>query len=83
MLSIGEFAHLGRVSPRTLRHYDDVGVLSPAHVDPVTGYRWYELRQLARLRRIAGLSRELYLHVDLDVPANRVTELQIPVERAS
>ena len=39
MLSIGEFAQLGQVSPRTLRHYADVGVLIPARVDPVTGYR--------------------------------------------
>jgi DNA-binding transcriptional MerR regulator len=63
MLSIGEFAQLGRVSPRALRHYDDVGVLSPARVDRATGYRWYELRQLADLRRIVAL-RDLGFGLD-------------------
>jgi len=58
MLSIGEFARLGQVSPRTIRHYGDVGILAPARVDPTTGYRAYELRQLGDLRRILAL-REL------------------------
>src|SRR5689334_21933071 len=55
MLSIGEFARLGRVSPRTLRHYGDLGILVPAHVDPATGYRHYELTQLSDLRRVLVL----------------------------
>ena len=58
MLSIGEFARLGQVSPRTIRHYGDVGILEPALVDPSTGYRSYELDQLSVLRRILAL-REL------------------------
>ena len=58
VLTIGELARLGEVSPRTLRHYGDLGLLVPAHVDPATGYRWYELGQLADLRRIIAL-REL------------------------
>ena len=63
MLSIGEFARLGQVSPRTIRHYGDVGILAAAHVDPITGYRAYELRQLADLRRILAL-RELGLGLE-------------------
>jgi DNA-binding transcriptional MerR regulator len=55
MLSIGEFARLGKVSPRTLRHYGDLGVLVPARVEPTTGYRYYELRQLSDLRRVLAL----------------------------
>jgi hypothetical protein len=39
MFSIGEFARLGGVSVRTLRHYDEIGLLRPAAVDPDTGYR--------------------------------------------
>jgi DNA-binding transcriptional MerR regulator len=41
MLTIGAFARLGGVSVRTLRHYEQVGVLMPAEADPVTGYRYY------------------------------------------
>jgi DNA-binding transcriptional MerR regulator len=55
MFNIGAFASHGRVSVRMLRHYDGIGLLRPASVDQVTGYRWYEARQLARLNRIVAL----------------------------
>lgn len=46
MFSIGEFARLGGVSVRTLRHYDEIGLLRPATVDQDTGYRGYTADQL-------------------------------------
>ena len=55
MLSIGEFARLGRVSVRALRHYDEIGLLRPASVDPETGYRCYAPAQLGQLNRIVAL----------------------------
>jgi DNA-binding transcriptional MerR regulator/effector-binding domain-containing protein len=55
MVSIGEFARLGRVSVRTLRHYDEIGLLRPARVDPETGYRCYAPAQLGQLNRIIAL----------------------------
>jgi len=55
MLRIGEFARLTRVSIRMLRHYDQVGLLRPARVDPATGYRYYRAAQLGRLNRILHL----------------------------
>ncbi|MFE3766283.1 MerR family transcriptional regulator [Streptomyces sp. NPDC059104] len=55
MFSIGDFAKHGRVSVRMLRHYDALGLLRPARVDPVTGYRSYEAGQLARLNRVIAL----------------------------
>ena len=55
MFSIGEFARLGGVSVRTLRHYDEIGLLWPATVDPGTGYRGYSARQLGQLNRIMAL----------------------------
>jgi DNA-binding transcriptional MerR regulator len=55
MLSIGDFAGLGRVSVRMLRHYDTIGLLRPAHVDPHSGYRWYTADQLSVLNRILAL----------------------------
>jgi DNA-binding transcriptional MerR regulator len=55
MFSIGDFAGYGRVSVRMLRHYDAIGLLRPAHVDRVTGYRSYEAGQLSRLNRIVAL----------------------------
>ena len=55
MLNIGEFARLGQVSPRMLRHYDELGLLPPERVDPDSGYRFYSVHQLGRLHRIVAL----------------------------
>ena len=55
MFTIGEFARHGRVSVRMLRHYDAIGLLQPARVDPSTGYRFYQAAQLARLNRVIAL----------------------------
>lgn len=55
MLSIGEFAFHGQVSVRMLRHYDRLGLLRPARVDPFTGYRSYTAEQLSRLNRLVAL----------------------------
>ncbi|MBM2622987.1 MerR family transcriptional regulator [Actinoplanes sp. LDG1-06] len=55
MFSIGEFAGLGRVSVRMLRHYDAIGLLRPAHVDPHSGYRSYSADQLRLLNRVTAL----------------------------
>lgn len=52
MFSIGEFASIGRVSVRMLRHYDEIGLLTPARVDQFTGYRSYEGTQFEALGRI-------------------------------
>ena len=55
MLKIGEFSKLSRVSVRMLRHYDELGLLAPSEVDPMTGYRYYSERQLIAAGRIAAL----------------------------
>jgi DNA-binding transcriptional MerR regulator len=55
MFAIGEFARHGRVSVRMLRHYDAIGLLRPAHVDPTTGYRAYQAAQLDDLNRVVAL----------------------------
>lgn len=55
MFSIGDFANLGRVSVRMLRHYDAIGLLRPARVDPASGYRYYVASQLALLNRVIAL----------------------------
>lgn len=55
MLKIGEFSGLSRISVRMLRYYDENGLLRPAAIDPYTGYRYYEERQLTDAGRIAAL----------------------------
>ena len=55
MFAIGEFARLGTISVRKLRHYDEIGLPAPPRVDPVTGYRSYAIAQLRDLNRIVAL----------------------------
>lgn len=55
MLSIGDFARLAGVTVRMLHHYDQLELLTPAQVDPRSGYRYYELGQLAQLHALVGL----------------------------
>ncbi|TDC39669.1 MerR family DNA-binding transcriptional regulator [Micromonospora sp. 15K316] len=57
MRSIGELARASGLTVSALRFYDSAGVLVPALVDPVTGYRWYADDQLAPARLVAGLRR--------------------------
>jgi len=54
-MSIGEFARGSRLSPKALRLYDELGLLSPARVDEQSGYRSYQPVQLERARLIATL----------------------------
>ena len=68
MLSIGQFARAARLSPKALRRYDELGLLTPARIDPESGYRWYELDQLERARLVASLRQ-------LDVPLAEVAAI--------
>lgn len=57
LLSIGVFARRSRLSMKALRLYDRRGLLTPAHVDPDTGYRRYRESQLLTARLIVMLRR--------------------------
>ncbi|MGA4841326.1 MerR family transcriptional regulator [Streptomyces sp. G45] len=57
LLSIGAFARRTRLSAKALRLYDRQGLLPPAHVDEVTGYRYYRPEQVERARLVALLRR--------------------------
>ncbi len=57
MRSIGETARDSGLGVSALRFYDRAGVLVPAWVDPVSGYRWYEPAQLEEARLLARLRR--------------------------
>lgn len=45
-VSIGDFAVMTSLSRKALRHYHDIGILEPAHIDPHTGYRFYDTSQV-------------------------------------
>ncbi len=55
MLTIGEFSRINKITPKTLRHYDRLGLLTPARTDEWTGYRYYAPEQLSEIGRILML----------------------------
>jgi effector-binding domain-containing protein len=55
MIKIGDFSKLSKVSVKTLRYYDEMGLLQPIETDRSSGYRYYSLDQLPRLNRILAL----------------------------
>lgn len=65
MHSIGQAARLAGLTTKALRHYDRIGLLRPAVVDPVTSYRRYADRQLDDARLIRRLR-------DLDLPLDEI-----------
>jgi DNA-binding transcriptional MerR regulator len=52
---ISDFSRLTRVTVKTLRYYDRLGLLVPARVDERTRYRYYLARQVLDLERILAL----------------------------
>ncbi|HIX40666.1 MAG TPA: MerR family DNA-binding transcriptional regulator [Candidatus Desulfovibrio intestinigallinarum] len=45
LLRIGDLSSLTGVNIKTLRYYDEIGVLPPQYVNPENGYRYYAPRQ--------------------------------------
>ncbi|MBE6170627.1 MerR family transcriptional regulator [Enterococcus casseliflavus] len=57
---IGMFSKMNQVTIKTLRYYDEVGLLKPHFIDPDNGYRYYISSQLAPLHRLLALRRMGY-----------------------
>jgi len=55
MFRIGEFSKMSKTTVKTLRYYDEIGLLKPEETDKFTGYRIYTTDQLLRLHRIQEL----------------------------
>ena len=76
-ISIGEFARRSRLSVKALRLYNELGVLVPARVDEVSGYRYYNVAQLEDARLVAMLRQ-----LDLSLGAIRKLVACDPVDAA-
>lgn len=55
MLSIGEFSHTTRLTVKTLRYYQELGILTPAKTDEITGYRYFNEASFERAQSIIML----------------------------
>jgi DNA-binding transcriptional MerR regulator len=68
LLTIGQFATASGLTAKALRHYDSVGLLEPAAVEPGSGYRRYHTDQLGTARLVRKLR-------DLGLPLAEVRRL--------
>ncbi|MDX3386995.1 MerR family transcriptional regulator [Streptomyces niveiscabiei] len=79
LMPIGVFARRTGLTPSALRFYADSGLLPPAEVDPVTGYRYYSADQVARataLRRLREIAMPLAtVEAVLDAEAGEAARL--------
>lgn len=76
VLSIGDFSRMTQLTVKTLRHYHDVGLVEPHHVDPATGYRYYSHDQV----RTAQVVRRLR-SLDMPIPDVRAVLAADPDDR--
>ena len=67
-MQIKEFAGFAGVSVRTLRYYDEIGLLRPAAVDRATGYRFYDESSVLRMQ-------EILFYRELDFSLKRISEI--------
>ena len=93
MYRIGMFSKINKVTVKTLRYYDEVGLLIPAYVDEENGYRYYTSEQLPIIHKIKAL-RQMGFTIDeitliikgikaTEIFENRKKELEKAIEESN
>jgi DNA-binding transcriptional MerR regulator len=77
-LSIKEFANFSQIEMTTLRYWDEIGLLTPAHRNPDNGYRYYSPDQIITVNFIKVLSDlNVRLKTIMAISDNRTPEIII------
>lgn len=71
---IGMFAQMNHVTVKTLRFYEEQGLLTPAYVDEENGYRYYTMDQMAVVHQIAALKQAGFTLDDIKLLRNGADE---------
>ena len=79
LFRIGDFSRLGKTTIKTLRYYDECGILKPDKVDIFNNYRYYSTSQLFDLYKIqslraAGLSLREIAEIKRGVAADEILQ---------
>jgi len=69
LFSIGEMAKLCNVTPKTLRFYNQIGLLEPAKINPENGYRFYTEQSITRVLSIKQLQDMQHPYIDIHAGA--------------
>lgn len=73
LLSIGRLSKVSGVHIKSLRYYDELGILRPAYVDPDSKYRYYDISQIYIVEAIQ-------LCIELDIPLRQFTDFLVDGE---
>ncbi|PYE17877.1 DNA-binding transcriptional MerR regulator [Williamsia limnetica] len=86
-VSIGDFAVMTSLSRKALRHYHEIGILEPAHIDAHTGYRFYDTSQvdhahiIRRFRSLGMSIPDIKALLSTDDPATRTEIITTHLEQ--
>lgn len=80
MYSIGQISMILGVSTRTLRYYDNIGLLKPEYINSQNGYRFYNKKQIGHIKKIlklkdAGLSLNEIKNIFLETNNKKYNEI--------
>ncbi len=67
MFKIGDFSKIARVTIKTLRYYDKIGLLKPSFIDVHTGYRYYNDEQISEIHAILSYKKAGLSNADVKV----------------
>lgn len=90
LFQIGDVARMFHLSPGSLRHYEQAGLLKPEYIDAQTGYRYYSVRQFEVLNTIRYLRaldmpirqiEDFLKNRDIDVIENKLLKQKELIER--
>lgn len=73
MYKIGEFSKLTGCSIKTLRYYDELGILNPSWTDDFTNYRYYDEKDLEVLKTIMYLKQLGFTLEEIKNNINNIT----------
>lgn len=80
---IGVFSQMNKVTIKTLRHYDDIGLLKPHKIDESNGYRYYTSKQLPQLHQILALKEIGFTLDEIQLVINGVSEEKLLMKKKS
>lgn len=83
LYKIGLFSQMNKVTIKTLRHYDDIGLLKPQYIDQSNGYRYYTSAQLPRLHQILSLKEIGFSLDEIKLVLEGVSEEKLLLKKRS
>lgn len=81
LYKIGLFSQMNQVTIKALRHYDEIGLLKPVHVDECSGYRYYTSEQLPILHQILALRQMGFTLEEIKKVQNGMSEEELLLQK--